>query len=393
MNSFLKSKIRFYQVVCMVGLLFVHNYNFAQMVITPSTIVVGKPTFTAFFELFFSNSFFRFRLPILMAISGYLMANSKELPFDQLLVKKFKSLLVPYVLISCISLLLTLFFEFFIYGLHSEVGILGKSLWHFSFREYVGLIFINPVSFQLWYLKTIFLLAIISPIISFILKRFPLEALSILFLIWMFTNRLGGDIRDRGYIFYVLGFYLRIYDVDVSKPISFFKPIYALVLFISICFIRTGITLYGEHISNAKNLLIMLFKLNEMLGLYACWFCFDRVISIFVENKWFKETAGSSFFIYAFHAPLINFIAKFLLLRHFYFFAGAHITTYLLVPVFLFPFLILLNKLVYKYLPTFYLLLTGKRDGKQKEESSTDLSNSLINLVNESTYLNIGLYI
>ncbi len=385
--------MRFYQVVCMIGLLFIHNYNYAPMVITPSTVVSGKSTISEFIELFVSNSFLRFRLPLLMAISGYLMANSKELPFAQLFIKKFKSLMIPYFLISIIGLALTVVFEFLIYGMHSSTGLLGKSLWHLDFRDFLNIIFVNPVSFQLWYLKTIFILALISPVINYILKRVSLEVLSLLFLVWMFSNQLGGDTRDRGYIFYILGFYLRLYNINISKPISFFKPIYALYLFIIICFIRTGFAFTSEYISHIKNVLTLLYKLNEMLGLYACWFCFDKFISIIVEKKWYKQTSSSSFFIFAFHAPLINYVGKFLMLKHFYIFSGSHILTYVLIPLFLFPILVLLDKLFHKYTPKFYLLFTGKRNQKQNEAYEKYPSPSVYNHTSEYSYLNIGLFI
>ena len=377
----------------MIGLLFIHNYNYAPLVITPSTIVNGKSTISEFIELFVSNSFLRFRLPLLMAISGYLMANSKELPFLQLFIKKFKSLMVPYFLISLIGLGLTVVFEFLIYGTHNSTGLLGKSLWHLDISDFFNLIFVNPVSFQLWYLKTIFILALVSPIINYVLRRVSLEVLTLLFIVWMCSNQLGGDTRDRGYIFYILGFYLRMYNINISKPFSFFKPIYALYLFITICFIRTGFAFYSEYISHIKNVLTILYKLNEMLGLYACWFCFDNFVSIIVEKKWYKQTSSSSFFIFAFHAPLINYMGKFLLLKHFYIFSGSHILMYILIPLVLFPFLVLLDKLFHKYTPKFYLLFTGKRNQKQNEAYAKYPSPSIYNHTSEYSYLNIGLFI
>ena len=266
MNTFLKSKIKFYQIFCMIGLLFIHNYNYAPSIITPSTIVDSPVSIGRFMELFVSNSLLRFRIPLLMAISGYLMANSRVISYPQLITKKFRTLLVPYLFISIIGLALTFFCEIMTYGFHSNVGLLGRSIWHLGWKDYFTFIFIAPVSFQLWYLKIIFFLAAMSPIIRSVLKRIPLQALGALFIIWMFTNYLGGETRDRAFIFYVVGFYLRMYDKDVLKPISFFKPIYALHLFMAICLVRTGLEFYhGTGISHVKYILTLLFMVNEIL--------------------------------------------------------------------------------------------------------------------------------
>ncbi len=362
MNTFLKSKIRFYQIICMIGLLFIHNYNYSPYTITPSTLIEGKASLEVFIELFVSNSLLRFRMPLLMAISGYLMANSKELPYAQLLIKKFKTLIIPYFFISITGLVLTCIFEILVYGFHSNDGLLGKSLWHYGVKDILNFLFINPVSFQLWYLKIIFLLAAFSPIIRSVLKRVPIQALSVMFLVWMFTNHLDGEIRDRGFIFYIFGFYLKMYNIDLSKPISSFKPIYALHLFIALCFIRTGLSFYhGGNIGYIKYLLTMLFKVNEILGLYACWFCFDGFVAMMINKKWYTQISTCSFFVYAFHAPLINYIGDFLMAKHFYTFTASHLVSYVFVPSLLLPSLVLLDKIVHQHFPKFYLLFSGGR--------------------------------
>jgi hypothetical protein len=206
------------------------------------------------------------------------------------------------------------------------------------------------------------MLAALFPIIRFVLKRVPLQAFSIMFIIWMFTNHLDGETRDRGFIFYTLGFYLRMYNFDLSKPFSFFKPIYALHLFIAICFIRTGLAFcHGSNLNHVKYILTILFKVNEMFGLYACWFCFDGFVASIIDKKWYTNIRTCSFFVYAFHAPLINYMGSFLIVKHFYALPASHLASYLFIPLLLLPALVLLDKLVHQFFPKFYLLLSGGR--------------------------------
>ena len=348
----------------MVGLLFIHNYNYAPCNLTPATTLDAPFSIGNFLELLFSNSIFRFRIALLMAISGYLMASSRVLSYQELLIKKVRTLLLPYVFISALGLVITFVFDIAVFGnpniLHT--GMLGKSLIDFSAKDYFHYIFVAPVTYQLWYLKTIFLMAILSPIIRFVLSKMPVQALAIMFVIWMFTNFLDGETRDRAFIFYIFGFYLKMYQKDLSKPIPYFRPQFALALFLSISLLRTWLAFYHDFtFMNVKYLLIMLFKANEIFGVYAIWFCFDGVVAFILEQRWYGKICNCSFFVYAFHAPLINYIVVYLTMKNVYSLHYSHLLTYIFLPISLLPFLLTIDKVIYGLSPLMYFVLSGGR--------------------------------
>ncbi len=364
LNTFLKSKIKFYQIVCMVGLLFIHNYNYSPCNLTPSTTIDASLSLGNFIELLFSNSIFRFRIALLMAISGYLMANSRVIAYQDLIIKKVRTLLLPYVFISALGLLITFIFDITIFGnpniLHT--GMLGKSLIDFSIKDYFHYLFVAPVTFQLWYLKTIFLMAILSPAIRFILNKIPVQALAIMFVIWMFTNILDGESRDRAFIFYCFGFYLKMYEKDLTKPLPYFRPQFALLMFVGISLLRTWLA-FNHHIGfiNIKYLLTILFKVNEVFGVYAIWFCFDGVVAYILDQKWYSKVCNCSFFVYAFHAPLINYIVTYLMMKNIYSIPYSHMLTYIFLPLSLLPFLLTVDKIIYGISPVMYFIISGGR--------------------------------
>lgn len=348
----------------MSALLFVHNYNYAPFVITPATRASIPFSLGNFIELLFSNSLFRFRMGLLMAVSGYLMANSKIIPYKDLILKKTKSLIVPYIVVSIIGLIITFMFETAIFGWHNTntTGMIGISLWHFKLRDYINFIFITPVSFQLWYLRTIFMLALLSPVIRYVLQEFPLPAFALVFVIWMFTNYLDGETRDRCFIFYGLGYYLRLYDKDVLKPIKGFNPYVALVMYIAISFFRTTLAFYTPtHFGHLKYTLTISFKLNELFSLYAIWFCFQDVVKLILQNRFYKSYCNCSFFVYAFHAPFINYVSQWFRWKGFYELKGSHIALYILLPLLVMPLMMVLDKLVKRHLPRLFLLVSGGR--------------------------------
>lgn len=358
----------------MAALLFVHNYGYAPFIINPSTRSGGLSTITLFIELLFSNSLLRFRMGLLMAVSGYLMANSKIIPYQDLIVKKTKTLLIPYVLISFTGLIVTFLFENCVFGWHNlnTTGMIGKSMWHFSLKDFASYLLIKPVSFQLWYLKTIFMMAVLSPVIRYVLIKIPVPAFAITFLIWMFTNYLDGETRDRCFIFYGLGYYLRLYNKDVLKPISWLNPYFALGIFITISLFRATIaTFQFPFLGNTTYLLTITFKIDEIISLYAVWFCFQDLVKKILVNPFYLKYCNCSFFIYAFHAPLINYISQYFRWNGWYEITGVHLVLYILLPAFILPLMMILDLEVKKHFPGFFMLISGGRGNFKKKEIQT----------------------
>jgi fucose 4-O-acetylase-like acetyltransferase len=358
----------------MVALLFLHDYNYPPYVIVPSTCVKGPFSITNFIELFCSNSLLRFRMGLLMAISGYLMANSKPIPYKDMVFKKVKSLLVPYVVISFFGIVVTFLFETAYFGWHKPncAGMIGKSVWAFTWKDYAIFLFKDPISFQLWYLKTIFMMALLSPAIKFILEKVPMQAFAITFVIWMFTNYLDGVTRDRAFIFYGLGYYLRMYNKDVFKPIPYLRPKYVFIAYILVCLLRASLSFSDvSQTHNLQYLLTILFKVVELLGGYSVWFCFDRYAKVIIHNKWYLKYGACSFFVYAFHAPALNFINKILLWQGYYNLRGSHLFFYLVLPVFIMPIMIIMDRTVKRFFPNSYAIISGGRGKKSNVISDT----------------------
>ena len=374
MNPFLRSKINLYYFICMVALLLVHNYNYAPFIITPSTRATIPFSLTNFVELLFSNSLLRFRMGLLMAISGYLMANSKMIPYTDLIIKKTKSLLIPYVIVSIIGLIITFILETAIFGWHNtgSSAMIGKSIWNFTVKDFVTYLFVTPVSFQLWYLKTIFMMAMLSPVIRLVLQKFPLPALAFVFVIWLFTNYLDGETRDRAFIFYGFGYYLRLYNKDILQPVKGLNPYLALVIFISISLFRATMAFYTPSYSDyLKYILTITYKLNEIFSLYAIWFCLPNAIKAILNNTFYQKYCGCSFFLYAFHAPFINYVSQWLRWKGAYEIQGSHGVLYILLPAFVLILIMALNRLAKQYLPRVFLLVSG---GRTEEIRSTGIN-------------------
>ena len=107
LSAFNSQKFRFWSFVSMFLLVFVHAYNLNQSYLQPWTMPGEPMTVTGFTEYWLANGIFRFRIPMLFIISGYLFAISDHKPYKQRAGKRVKTLLYPYLIWSAVGLLLT----------------------------------------------------------------------------------------------------------------------------------------------------------------------------------------------------------------------------------------------------------------------------------------------
>ena len=115
LSAFNSQKFRFWSFISMALLVFVHGYNLNQGYLQPWTMPGEPLTFTSFTEYWLANGLFRFRIPMLFIISGYLFAMRDQAPYKQRAGKRVRTLLYPYLVWSAVGLLFTFVLEFFPY--------------------------------------------------------------------------------------------------------------------------------------------------------------------------------------------------------------------------------------------------------------------------------------
>ena len=170
LSVFNSQKIKFWSFISMVLLVFVHGYNLNIGFLQPWTLPGEPLTLTAFTEYWLANGVFRFRIPMLFIISGYLYAIHDSRPYGQRTRKRVRTLLVPYFIWSAVGLLLTLSLEFNHYtsDLVESTGMMriDESRHFFSqFHWYEMLVswIISPASYQLWFLRVLFFYNLMYP--------------------------------------------------------------------------------------------------------------------------------------------------------------------------------------------------------------------------------------
>src|SRR5579862_1968395 len=110
-NPFISLKFRCWFFLSMIMLLFVHSYNLNLRYLQPFTIVNEPLTFNSFIQYYLSNGLFRFFIPILFSISGYLYAAQDDRPYGVRIRKRVRTILLPYLIWSAMGLIITYVFE------------------------------------------------------------------------------------------------------------------------------------------------------------------------------------------------------------------------------------------------------------------------------------------
>ncbi len=368
--SFTSQKFRFWSFISMVLLVFVHGYNLNERYLQPWTLPNEPLTLTSFTEYFFANGIFRFRIPMLFIISGFLYALHDQLPNKKRIGKRVKTLLTPYLVWSAIGLGLTYLFELCTYGRHlienshiMQIDNTRMFVHDYHWYEVIGRWLFFPVSYQLWFIRVLFIYNLAYPAIRWcvIHRKGRWVYFSVAFLFWLSTGGLVL-IEGEGLLFFSLGVWMQKSNFSIDVPSRWLRPLYWSIVFVLLAFIKTWLAFHGiAWMGNAVYpTLTLLHKIVVLSGLIACWFGFDGLVRLSMSKPWFVWLSAFSFFIYALHAPWVAIFIDgvFELLQPM---LGYRIVTFIVLPLAIIAFCIMLGSLLRRITPKTYSFLTGGR--------------------------------
>jgi fucose 4-O-acetylase-like acetyltransferase len=370
MNPFLSQKFRFWSFLSMLLLVFVHGYNLSDRYLQPWTIPQESLTLTSFTEYFLANGIFRFRIPMLFIISGFLYALHDTKPNKARIGKRFSTLIIPYLLWSALALLFCYGFEASSYGhfLIAKTHIMQIDqdrlfIHDYHWYEVIARWLFFPVAYQLWFIRVLFIYNLAYPIIRWCVTHQTARWIffSIAFLFWLTT---GGLIliEGEGLLFFSLGVWIQKSNFDVESPRNYFSPLGWGMAFVLLAGAKTWLAFNGQQLigESVFPILTILHKLVVIAGLLTCWFGLDFLVKWCMSEKWFSWLTGFSFFIYALHAP---WVAIFIdgMFEWLNYSAGYRITTFIVLPFVIISLSIILGALMQKLTPRVYSVLTGGR--------------------------------
>lgn len=370
LSNFNSRKFRFWSFISMVLLVFVHGYNLQQRYLQPWTIPGEPLTATSFTEYFLANGIFRFRIPMLFVISGYLYALQDTQPYKQRIRKRLRTLLLPYFIWSAIAILLTWMLETFPYTkqLIASSGIVQideqRALIHqYHWYEMVVRWIFFPVAYQLWFIRVLFIYNLAYPAIKWCITHKIAKWIFFIIAILMWLGTMGFVLFEgEGLLFFSLGVWIQKRNFDIDTPKRWLQPLAWGIIFILLSAVKTWLAFRGYQFmgDGVFPVLILTHKLVVLSGLIACWYGCNKLVDWCMRKKWFAWLCAFSFMIYALHTPLVAYAIN----GVFALFSGIHgyrMLCFVLLPTVIIILCIGFSALIRKIFPRIYAFLTGGR--------------------------------
>jgi len=353
-DKYLSDKLRLISFFSIIMVVFLHSYNLGEEMLIDFSI---KKNYVFFIQYFISQGITRVAVPIFFTISGYLLFFSKKQTINDyklLLQKRFKSLVIPYLFWSIL-----LFFVFFLLQNLSLTTSFFKQkhINTYTIIEVIKTIFINPIPFQLWFIRDLFVFIVLSPAIYVIIKYLKTIVLFLLLILW-FLQFDFVFFSNEALLFFTLGAFLAINKVNLKNYNLSKKSIFLITVWLSIVLCESLLVYYNfSHVSYIN----VIHKSGILIGIYAIWFFYDF---IFIKDEVLKPSymilAQLSFFIYVFHEPFLDIIK----IVFFKVFGNSEFLLFFLYvtsPAFTILVCLFVGQYLKRFTPVFFKIITGGR--------------------------------
>lgn len=305
MNNYTSHKIKNISFLLMIMVVILHSYNIDTK--QGGQILYFDKGFNWIFQNFISNGLTRIAVPLFFIISGYLFVLDKKYAlndFSRKIKKRIKTLVIPYLSWAIIGLLL----YFILQSIPQSQSFFTKKLIKdYSLIEWVNAIFVDPIPYQLWFLRDLIVLVFLSPLIYWLVKNLKLIFLFFIFCFWLFSQD-SVLLTSEALLFFATGIYINIFFPAIIEVKNKFTYSF-LGFWIALLVLKTTFGFYEFDII----LQMLVLKSSIIVGIIAFWKIYDKLSRPDkVSSPFFTELIGLSFFLYLFHEPFLTIVKKFL---------------------------------------------------------------------------------
>lgn len=346
----ISNKISAVSLILMIMVIYLHSYNIHTIKKFDDPIY----NLSNFLQNLLSQGVFRIAVPMFFIISGFLFfRNYKDISdYISKIKNRIKSILIPFIFWNLIVILIYYIFQLFLLKSFSFNSILIKDL---GFWGILNSIFVNPYNYPLWFLRDLMFVILLSPIIHIFILKIPKKFISLLLLLWFIDIGGGANFyffKSEVILFFSIGCYLSIYNINITNRINFKSFIYLLIFYIVLINFKTYLFVIGEGNTTTESLI--LHKISILIGIYIFWYSSDY--------KWLDKfhLLKFTFLLYVFHEPLLSFSKKigFIILGNN---SISSLILYFITPIFVIIILYLLGSFFKKYFPKLIYFMSGGR--------------------------------
>ena len=286
--------LRFLLIIFVV---FIHNNLRADEAINYYHLDFAEPVVITWFKMLVTSVLGGAAVPLFFLFSGYLQF-CKQDSYSVLLKKRAKSLLVPYIAWT----ILTVLFYFIAQSIPQAAQFFqdeNNIVRNWDFLDWLNLFWVHknnggdiyPLVYQFWFVRNLIVLIVFSPILNFLAKKMPFLVFVGITLCYLNGLPLGfgGAI-----FFYMAGWFFAEHKISffkISDKIKWFE--YAILLLL----VLIANIAFSEKI-----------KFHGIGTILSCLFFLKLSHTIVSKEKIYtiaSYLAGFSFFLYAIHAPFL----------------------------------------------------------------------------------------
>ncbi len=354
-NDYLSKKLKALSLGAMILVVFIHSQN--EEVKFASGELAGTQSHAVLFvENFFSKGIARIAIPLFFAISGLLFYASYDFTVSGVVDKfkrRFKSLVIPYLFWSVSGLILVLFLQ----SIPGSRNFFTKELIiNYSTSKLLNTILVDPIPYQLWFIRDLILLVIFSPLIWYLTKSMRGVWLVILAILWTVAPKTFELFSNEALLFFTVGCAL---DLDKNQLLLNHKfSKFSCYGLLALWFLIVTLTTYLLTFHLAAFALNALNNAGILIGLLSIWSLYDQVDPNQITK--YSVLFGYSFFIFVFHEPLLTILIK----GMFFLFGktdASSLLIYIIAPLMAIGLSILLRYVLKKSIPRVYNFATGGR--------------------------------
>lgn len=356
MNDYLRTKIKVLSFVLVVLVVIVHSYN-----INIQTEPEGLYTISGlngFIQEFFCQGLNRIASPLFFIISGYLFyvnLTGQPKDFFRKIKKRFFTLIIPYLFWSLWGLLLYLALQSV---LPDSISFNKGLIMNWDIGTLMNTIFLDPVPYQLWYVRDLTVFAVLSPVI-YILLRYLKVFLVLFFLVMWFYDFNFLLFRNQSILFFIFGAFISSRNGNLLNARSPGAAAIFTSLWILIVLFKT--TLVYNGFQNLY-LLVLIHKISIVAGVLAI----NNLYNIlFINNEEIVKAnlfriVSFSFFLFVSHEPVSTIFKKGL----FWLFGNSELTSFvffIITPLLTISLCVFAGYHLKRLTPKFYGTITGWR--------------------------------
>jgi len=356
-DKYNSTKITALSFLFQIFVVLIHSINLILNFGTESIRFRG--TLNSFVQNFITNGICAVAVPALFIISGYFffitVQTGSRLEFTDRFKKRLKTLALPFLIWSVLGILLFYVLQSFPL---SKPFFTKDLVRDYTFQKWLYILFYLPISAQLWFIRDLIILILLSPLFYKALKSIPKITLLACFILWYF-NVPVYIFSNEALLFFLAGSYVGIQKI---LPQNFYKisfsPLILVLIWIVLEIIKTLVI--EEHIYIIW-LITLLRKTAIITGIVAIWYSYDVLYkNDDISAKKYYPLFQYSFWIFVTHQPLLNIIKKGLNYAM-GFTNSTSFIIYILSPIITLLIIIPLAILLRKYVPKVYYISTGGR--------------------------------